>query len=143
MGNLIGSHFHDGIIHFISLIITRIQFTFAFLSKFISPTELTRHTQNTQNSIQKATRLNDSDVCIQMVSSCTIFSYQFHFNRKASIGDDIVDTLYSTSENKIIHTPPPFPLLKVKVFVGFYRQLEQQHNIAPREWGRESFIFSC
>ena len=41
---------------------------------------------------------------------------------KATIGDKIVETLYSnrvTSENKRIHTPsPPF---KVEVFVVFYR----------------------
>lgn len=73
MGNLIGSHFHDGIIHFISM--NRIHFTFAFLSKIISPTKLTRHTCNTQNSIHKTTRLNDSDVCIQMVSLCSILSH--------------------------------------------------------------------
>ena len=56
-------------------------------------------------------------------------------------------TVYSnsvTSENKTIHPPPPtsFVHSKLGYFVVFYRQLEQQHNIAWRGWGRKSFVFS-
>ena len=50
-----------------------------------------------------------------------------------------------TSENKTIHLPPPstsFVHSKLGYFVVFYRQLEQQHNMAWRGWGRKSFIFS-
>ena len=41
-----------------------------------------------------------------------------------TIGDKIVETLYSTrvtSENKRIHNPPLTPPFKVGVFVVFYR----------------------
>ena len=48
----------------------------------------------------------------------------FNTKKQATIGDKIVETLYSnrvTSENKRIHTPPPFRPFKVGVFVVFYR----------------------
>ena len=60
--------------------------------------------------------------------------------KEPSIGDKIVETLYLnrvTSENKRIRTPPLSPPFKVGVFVVFYRQLEQGHNIARRGWGRK------
>ena len=55
-----------------------------------------------------------------------------------AVGDIVVEKLSSngvTSENKTIYTPR-----QVGVFVVFYRKLEQRHNIAWREWWRESFI---
>ena len=63
---------------------------------------------------------------------------------EATIGDKIVETLYSnrvTSKNK--NFPHPFlsPPFKVRVFVVFYRSREQQQNIAWRGWGRKSYIF--
>ena len=48
--------------------------------------------------------------------------HQTHFHTKATIGDEIVETLYSnrvTSENKRIHTPPPLPPFKVRVVCCF------------------------
>ena len=36
--------------------------------------------------------------------------------------------------------PPPSPPFKVGVFVVFYRQLEQGHNIARRGWGRKAIF---
>ena len=48
----------------------------------------------------------------------------FNTKKQATIGDKIVETLYSnrvTSENKRIHTPPPSRPFKVGVFVVFYR----------------------
>ena len=65
-----------------------------------------------------------------------------------AIGNKTFETVYSnsvTSENKTIHPPPPptsFVHSKLGYFVVFYRQLEQQHNIAWRGWGRKSFISS-
>ena len=61
----------------------------------------------------------------------------------SSIGDKIVGTLYLNrvvSENKGIRTPPLSPPCKVGVFVVFYRQLEQGHNIAWRGWGRKAIF---
>ena len=43
-------------------------------------------------------------------------------------------------ENKRIRTPPLSPPFKVGVFVVFYRQLEQGHNIARRGWGRKAIF---
>ena len=50
-----------------------------------------------------------------------------------TIRNKIVKTLYSnriTSQNKRIHTPPLSPPFKVGLFVVFFRQLEQWHNLA-------------
>ena len=61
----------------------------------------------------------------------------------STIGDKIVETLYLNrvvSENKGIRTPPLSPPFKVGVFVVFYRQLEQGHNIAWRGWGRKAIF---
>ena len=55
---------------------------------------------------------------------------------RATIGDKIVETLYSnrvTSENKKFPHPFPSPPFKVRVFVIFYRLREQRQNIA---WSR-------
>ena len=60
-----------------------------------------------------------------------------------TIGDKIVETLdlnSLVSENKRIRTPPLSPRFKVGVFVVFYRQLEQGHNIARRGWGRKAIF---
>ena len=60
-----------------------------------------------------------------------------------TIGDKIVETLYLNRvilENKRIRTPPLSPPFKVGVFVVFYRQLEQGHNIARRGWGRKAIF---
>ena len=48
--------------------------------------------------------------------------HQTHFHTKATIGDKIVETLYSnreTSENKRIHTPPLSSPFKVWVVCCF------------------------
>ena len=61
----------------------------------------------------------------------------------STIGDKIVKTLYLNrvnSENKRIRTPPLFPPFKVGVFVVFYRQLEQGHNIARKGLGRKAIF---
>ena len=61
----------------------------------------------------------------------------------STIGDKIVETLFLNrviSENKRIRTPPLSPPFKVGVFVVFYRQLEQGHNIAQRGWGRKAIF---
>ena len=61
----------------------------------------------------------------------------------STISDKIVETLYVnrvTSENKRIRTPPLSPSFKVGMFVVFYRQLEQGHNIARRGWGRKAIF---
>ena len=67
-----------------------------------------------------------------------------NFSRgQATIGDKIVETLFLNrviSENKRIRTPPLSPPFKVGVFVVFYRQLEQGHNIARRGWGRKAIF---
>ena len=39
-----------------------------------------------------------------------------------------------------MRTPPPSPPFKVGVFVVFYRQLEQGHNIARRGWGKKAIF---
>ena len=60
-----------------------------------------------------------------------------------TIGDKIVETLYLNrvvSENKGIRSPPLSPPFKVKVFVVFYRQLEQGPNIVRRGWGRKAIF---
>ena len=60
-----------------------------------------------------------------------------------TIGDKIVETLFLNrviSENKRICTPRLSPPFKVGVFVVFYRQLEQGHNIARRGWGRKAIF---
>ena len=64
-------------------------------------------------------------------------------NTLTTIGDKIVETLYLNrviSGNKRIRTPPLSPPFKVGVFVVFYRQLEQEHNIARRGWGRKAIF---
>ena len=58
-----------------------------------------------------------------------------HHGDKETISDKIVQTLFFSrviSENKRIRNPPLSPPFKVGVFVAFYRQLEQGHNIARR-----------
>ena len=60
-----------------------------------------------------------------------------------TIGDKIVETFFLNrviSENKRIRTPPLSPPFKVGVFVVFYRQLEQGHNIAQSGWGRKAIF---
>ena len=60
-----------------------------------------------------------------------------------TIGDKIVKTLFLNrviSENKRIRNPPLSPPFKVGVFVVFFRQLEQGHNIAQRGWGRKAIF---
>ena len=60
-----------------------------------------------------------------------------------TIADKIVETLFLNRvilENKRIRTPPLSPPFKVGVFVVFYRQLEQGHNIAQRGWGRKAIF---
>ena len=61
----------------------------------------------------------------------------------ATIGDKIVEIFFFNRvilENKRICTPPLSPPFKVGVFVVFYRQLEQGHNIAWRGWGRKAIF---
>ena len=60
-----------------------------------------------------------------------------------TIHDKAVESLFLNriiSENKRIRTPPLSPPFKVGVFVVFYRQLEQGHNIARRGWGRKAIF---
>ena len=60
-----------------------------------------------------------------------------------TIHDKAVESLFLNriiSENKRIRTPPLSPPFKVGVFVVFYRQLEQGHNIAQRGWGRKAIF---
>ena len=61
-----------------------------------------------------------------------------------TIGDKTVETLYSnkiTTENKRIYSPPLSPPFKLGMFVIFYRQLKQPHDIAWRGWARKSYIY--
>ena len=74
---------------------------------------------------------------------CTCTMLAFVFSAIPTIGDKILETLFFNrviSENKRIRTPPLSPPFKVGVFVVFYRQLEQGHNIARRGWGRKAIF---
>ena len=74
---------------------------------------------------------------------CTCTMLAFVFGAIPTIGDKIVETLFFNrviSENKRIRTPPLSPPFKVGVFVVFYRQLEQGHNIARRGRGRKAIF---
>ena len=62
---------------------------------------------------------------------------------QVTIDDKIIETLssnWTTSENKTIHTPPPPIHLRTECWL-FPTGSKQQHNIAWKEWGRESIIF--
>ena len=70
--------------------------------------------------------------------TCTCTMLAFVFSAIPTIGDKILETLFFNrviSENKRIRTPPLSPPFKVGVFVVFYRQLEQGHNIATLRRG--------
>ena len=74
---------------------------------------------------------------------CTCTMLAFVFSAIPTIGDKILETLFFNrviSANKRIRTPPLSPPFKVGVFVVFYRQLEQGHNIARRGWGRKAIF---
>ena len=74
---------------------------------------------------------------------CTCTMLAFVFGAIPTIRDKIVETLFFNrviSENKRIRTPPLSPPFKVGVFVVFYRQREQGHNIARRGWGRKAIF---
>ena len=69
--------------------------------------------------------------------------FRLKFFTYNNIGDKIVETLFLNkviSQNKRIRTPPLSPPFKVGVFVVFYRQLDQGHNIARRGWGRKAIF---
>ena len=74
---------------------------------------------------------------------CTCTMLAFVFGAIPTISDKIVQTLFFNrviSENKRIRTPPLSPPFKVEVFVAFYRQLEQGHNVARRGLGRKAIF---
>ena len=80
--------------------------------------------------------------CCAKFETRQTFSYA-KTDATTTIGDKIVETLFLNrviSGNKRIRTPPLFPPFKVGVFVVFYRQLEQGHNIARRGWGRKAIF---
>ena len=69
--------------------------------------------------------------------------FRLKFFTYNNIGDKIVETLFLNkviSQNKRIRTPPLSPPFKVGVFVVFYWQLDQGHNIARRGWGRKAIF---
>ena len=80
--------------------------------------------------------------CCAKFETRQTFSYA-KTDATTTIGDKIVETLFLNgviSEKKRICTPPLSPPFKVGVFVVFYRQLEQGHNIARRGWGRKAIF---
>ena len=80
--------------------------------------------------------------CCAKFETSQTFSYA-KTDATTTICDKIVETLFLNrviSENKRICTPPLSPPFKVGVFVVFYRQLEQGHNIARRGWGRKAIF---